>query len=64
MKSRHFCLSIVQPTCLIVVPNAVNWLDRFVTRDEVGVLGKIQAICERRGQQALAAGRKEGTAHG
>ena len=46
----------VEPTCFVVVPDTVSRFDRFATFDMVGVLGQIQAIGERRSQQALAAG--------
>ena len=59
------CLKGGQPSaCLIVVPNPVGWLEGFATLDKVGVLGDVQAIGKGRGQQALSARRKEGTAHG
>ena len=56
--------SLYVHTCFIVVTNAVVWLDRFATLGEMCALGQIQAIGKRRGQQTLAAGRKEGTADG
>ena len=59
------CLERGQPASrLVIVSNAVGWFDGFVALDEVSVLRQIQAIGKRCRQQALSAGRKEGTAHG